>query len=273
MASAAGAPTVFLAGPKSEYIAPHGRLESWLIRRLARDVLTRDELTAAALRHQRIPAAYLGFWMMDAMTFSGETFGLPPDRPVVTVLAGSKPPAFDNLLLLLRAINGAAALVSPSPVALLAWAPHLSAARLRDTVAAAGGVWADDHRFRFAALDVIVTTEHYPDALKRATVVMGMAGGANEHAAGLGKPIVAFPGIGPQFTPRFLNEQQRLLGDVLVATTTWQDGARALARLLEDPEERERRGRAGIQRLGGTGAAVAVARRLLERLTPDRLSA
>jgi uncharacterized protein (TIGR03492 family) len=273
MASAAGAPTVFLAGPKSEYIAPHGRLESWLIRRLARDVLTRDELTAAALRHQRIPAAYLGFWMMDAMTFSGDTFGLPPDRPVVTVLAGSKPPAFDNLLLLLRAINGAAALVSPSPVALVAWAPHLSAARLRETVAAAGGVWADDQRFRFAALDVIVTTEHYPDALKRATVVMGMAGGANEHAAGLGKPIVAFPGIGPQFTPRFLNEQQRLLGDVLVATTTWQDGARALARLLEDPEERERRGRAGIQRLGGTGAAVAVARRLLERLTPDRLSA
>ena len=48
---------------------------------------------------------------------------------------------------------------------------------MRDTITAAGGAWADERRFRFAALDVIVTTQHYPDALKRATVVMGMAGG------------------------------------------------------------------------------------------------
>jgi uncharacterized protein (TIGR03492 family) len=84
---------------------------------------------------------------------------------------------------------------------------------------------------------------------------------------------VAFPGTGPQFTLRFLEEQQRLLGDVLVATPTWQDAARALARLLGDARERERRGQAGLQRLGGTGAAAAIARRLIDRLTLDRLSA
>jgi uncharacterized protein (TIGR03492 family) len=273
MASAAGAPTVFLAGPKSEYIAPHGPLERWLIRRLACDVLTRDERTAMAFRGWGIQAAYLGFWMMDAMTFSDETFGLPADRPVVTVLAGSKPPAFDNLVLLLRAISAAAASVSPPPAILVAWSPELPADRLRETVAAAGGDWVDDHRFRFDGLDAIVTRQHYADALRCATVVMGMAGGANEHAAGLGKPIVAFPGTGPQFTLRFLEEQQRLLGDVLVATPTWQDAARALARLLGDARERERRGQAGLQRLGGTGAAAAIARRLIDRLTLDRLSA
>ncbi len=273
MASAAGAPIVFLAGPKSEYIAPHSRLELWLIRRLACDVFTRDELTAMAFRRQGIPAAYLGFWMMDAMMFSEETFGLPPDRPVVTVLAGSKPPAFDNLVLMLRAISAAAVSVSPPPTMLVAWSPELPPARLRETVRGAGGVWVDDHRFRFDGLDATVTLRHYPDALRCATVVMGMAGGANEHAAGLGKPIVAFPGTGPQFTLRFLEEQQRLLGDALVATPTWQDAARVLARLLGDPRERERRGQAGIERLGGTGAAAAIARRLIDRLTLDRLSA
>lgn len=274
MASASGAPTVFLAGPKSEYIAPHGRLEAWLIRRLACDVLTRDEVTANALARAGIPAAYLGFWMMDAMAFSGETFGVAEGRPVVTVLPGSKPPAFQNLILLLRAISSATTrLPAPPPAVLVAWSPELSVAQLRDTVSGAGGVWADDVRFRFEALDVIVATEHYPDTLKRATVVMGMAGGANEQAAGLGKPVVAFPGAGPQFTPRFLAEQQRLLGDALVATADGEEAARALARLLADRDERERRARAGLERFGGTGASVAIARRLVDRLAASRLSA
>ena len=274
MASAAGGPTVYLVAPKSEYIAPHSRLEVWLIRRLACEVFTRDELTATALVHRGIKAQYLGFWPMDALTFTGETFGLPPDRPVVTLLAGSKPPAFDNLLLLLRAASGAAAAAAaPAPAVLVAWAPQLSPDRLRERVASAGGVWMDAGRFRFDGIDITVTTDRYADALRRATVVLGMAGGANEQAAGLGKPVVAFPGTGPQFTRRFLEEQQRLLGDALVATSNWQDAAATLAHLLGDPRERERRGQVGLRRLGGTGSAAAIARRLLDRLALDRPSA
>ncbi len=274
MASACAAPIVFLAGPKSEYIAPHSRLEVWLIRRLACDVLTRDEVTAQALARRGIPAAYLGFWMVEAMTFSEETFGLAGDRPVVTVLAGSRPPAYQNVVLLLRSVDLAASfLASPPPAVLVAWSPDLPVARLREAVTASGGLWTGDWRFRFGRVDVIVTTHHYPDALRCAAVVMGMGGGANEQAAGLGKPIVAFPGTGPQFTPRFLDEQQRLLGDALVATPDWQEGARALARLLDDRDERERRGRAGVERLGGGGVTAAIAERLLARLSSLRLTA
>ncbi|HYM90122.1 MAG TPA: hypothetical protein VEW91_00640, partial [bacterium] len=150
---------------------------------------------------------------------------------------------------------------------------HLSTDRLRRLVATGGGVWVDARRFRFDGIDVTVTTDHYADALRCATVVLGMAGGANEQAAGLGKPVVAFPGTGPQFTPRFLEEQQRLLGDALVATSTWRDAAQALATLLGDPRERERRGQVGLERLGGTGSAQAIAQRLLDRLALNRLSA
>jgi uncharacterized protein (TIGR03492 family) len=273
MASACAAPVVFLAGPKSEYIAPHSRLERWLIRRLACDVVTRDEFTAQAFARRGIPAAYLGFWMVDAMTFSDETFGLARDHPVVTVLAGSRPPALQNVVLLLRAIDLAASSLASPPAVLVAWSPDLSIAGLREAVTASGGIWTDGGHFRFGRVDVTVATHHYPDALRRAAVVMGMAGGANEQAAGLGKPIVAFPGTGPQFTPRFLEEQTRLLGDALVATADWQEGARALARLLGDREERERRGRAGVERLGGVGAAAAIAQRLLARLSTLRLTA
>jgi len=273
MASAAGGPIVYLEAPKSEYIAPHSWLERRLIRKLACEVFTRDQPTATGLARGGIRAQYLGYWAMDALRFSGETFGLAPGRPVVTLLAGSKPPAFDNLLLLLRAVREAAAPAVPPPAVLVAWAPHLSTDRLRGIVSTTGGVWVDARRFRLDGIDVAVTTDHYADALRCATVVLGMAGGANEQAAGLGKPVVAFPGTGPQFTPRFLEEQQRLLGEALVATSTWRDAARALAHLLGDPRERERRGRAGLERLGGTGSAHAIAERLLARLALTRSGA
>jgi uncharacterized protein (TIGR03492 family) len=97
-----------------------------------------------------------------------------------------------------------------------------------------------------------------------------MAGGANEHAAGLGKPVVAFPGTGPQFTPRFLREQQRLVGEALVAAADWREAAGHVARLLSDPTERARRGRAGLDRLGGSGASATIAARLVDRLSARR---
>ncbi len=266
MAAAAGGPTVYLALPKSEYIGPHSPLELWLIRRTASQVFTRDEVTAAALRRRGVPAQYVGFTLMDTLAPSGEAFGLPPERPVLTLLPGSKPAAFPNLVLLLRAA-AAAASRSPSAAVLVAWAPGLSRERLRATVDAAGGRWIDPHRFQFGGTEVAVTADHFADALARATVVLGMAGAAHEQAAGLGKPVVAFPGTGPQFTARFLEEQQRLLGDALVMTAGPDEAAQAVASLLGDPAERERRGRIGRERQGGPGGAAAIARYLLERLS------
>jgi uncharacterized protein (TIGR03492 family) len=267
MAALAGGPTIYLELPKSEYIAPHSAFELWTIRRRAAEVFTRDEVTAAALRRQGISAQYLGFTLMDTLAPSGETFGLPGDRPVLTLLPGSKPPAYANLGLLLRAAAAVAGRAPSTPAVLVAWAPNLSRERLRATVEASGGRWVDSQRFRLDGVEVRVTTDHFADALARATVVVGMAGAAHEQAAGLGKPIVAFPGTGAQFTARFLAEQKRLLGDALVVTASWQEAASAVADLLSNPEERERRGRIGRERQGEAGGAAAIARCLLERLS------
>jgi uncharacterized protein (TIGR03492 family) len=266
MAAAAGGPTVYLALPKSEYIAPHSPFELRLIRRLATHVFARDQVTADALRREGIEAEYVGFTLMDTLALTGETFGFSDGRPVVTILPGSKPPAFDNLVLLLRAMEQVAATHRPAPNALVAWAPALPRDRLRHAVETAGGRWRDDRHFTIGPLDVTVTSEHFADALARSTVVLGMAGAAHEQAAGLGKPIVAFPGRGPQFTAAFLAEQQRLLGDALLAARSPEDAADAVVRLLADPAERDRRGQAGRERQGGPGGAAAIARYLLSRL-------
>ncbi len=270
MAAAAGGPTVYLALPKSEYIGSHTALEVWMIRRAASQVFTRDETTAAALRHRGIPAQYVGFTLMDTLVTAGETFGLPPERPVLTLLPGSKPAAFENVILLLRA----AAAVPPAAAVsvLLAWAPNLSRDELRVRIEAGGGRWTGPDRFRFDSIEAVVTNEHFADALARATVVLGMAGGAHEQAAGLGKPVITFPGTGPQVTARFLEEQKKLLGDALVVTANPEDAARAVVTLLADPAERKRLGQVGRERQGGPGGAARIAHYLLERLNVATVS-
>ncbi len=266
MAAAAGGPTVYLALPKSQYIAAHTTVELWIIRRTACQVFTRDEVTASALTASGIPAQFVGFTLMDTLVTAGVTFGFPPDCPVLTLLPGSKPAAFENLILLLRAAAAAASHGAAASV-LVAWAPNLSRDDLRARIESSGGRWTGPDRFRFDSIEATVTSEYFADALARATVVIGMAGGAHEQAAGLGKPVVAFPGTGPQFTARFLEEQQQLLGDALVVTAGPEEAAQAVVSLLADPAERERRGRIGRERQGGPGGASAIARYLLERLS------
>ena len=148
MASLAGGPTVFLELPRSEYIGPHSPIELWLIRRHACQVFTRDEMTAAGLRRRGIRAQCLGFTGMDTLAPSGEAFGLAGDRQVIALLPGSKPAAYENAILLLRAAALAAGQSAPVPALLVAWAPNLPRAGLGDAVTAAGVVWLDPDRFR-----------------------------------------------------------------------------------------------------------------------------
>jgi uncharacterized protein (TIGR03492 family) len=108
-------------------------------------------------------------------------------------------------------------------------------------------------------------TRSFTDAANQATVVLGMSGTANEQAAGLGKPVVALPGPGPQFTRKFLALQARLLGEALVPAEGPEEAARAVLRLLANPEERARRGEAGRARMGPPGGADRLARWLVGR--------
>ena len=101
-------------------------------------------------------------------------------------------------------------------------------------------------------------------------VALGTAGTANEQAVGLGKPTVAFPTNGPQFTSSFARAQKRLLGDglILVANDTDQI-VQGLRRALT-PEAREAAKRAGLERMGTPGAANKIALEVLGKLASSR---
>lgn len=251
MAAAVSPRVPLVATADSVRICPFGRLARISLRRFASRVFTRDPDTAEALAAMGCRAEPVGAPMLDQLRLTGETFGLDPDASVVTLLPGSRRDAPHNVVPLAQA---AAAVHRDAPEArfLMALAPAVSAERVATLVAPAGVP--------------IVLTPLFADALSRATVVIGLAGTANEQAAGLGKPVVAFPGHSAQFGRHFLAAQHRLLGEALVPAATPRDAARAALALLRDPAERARRGEIGRTRMGPPGATRRVAARLLEML-------
>jgi uncharacterized protein (TIGR03492 family) len=262
MAALVRAPIVFIATAKSEYNEPHRWLERRLIRRHARIVFTRDLVTADVLRRAGLPAEYVGNPLMDTIGITGP--GRAPDstRPTVTILPGSRTDAYENLRPLLRLCEGVASHVGVAFVCALA--PGLDVARVRGVANALGWKTTDDD-LRHDRVAVHLTRA-FAEAVQAADVVVGLAGTANEQAAGLGKPVVTFIGPGSQVTRPFVALQKRLLGDALVAARDWQEAVGEVVRLLQDPSERARRGTAGRERMGQPGAVRKIALVILQWL-------
>lgn len=255
-------PRVFVSTARSDYISPHLRIETGLLARSCQLVLARDELTARSLVRRGVNALSVGNVMMDMLKPRGFTLGLEPGEPVLALLPGSRRDFADNLVALAgvaravkaeRPVQAVAALAGslPAPARLSGnW-------RLEPVGCCAEQAEGLDGWLVSGAGDVRIglTLNGFADLLQRADLALGLAGTANEQAAGLGKPVVSFPRPGVQYTRRFAERQKRLLGDALVLTSGPGEAARQVVRLLDDPEERRRRGEAGRSRMGPPGAA------------------
>lgn len=264
MAGLAAPRVAFVSTADSVRISPFGRLPRISLRRHARRIFARDSDTAQALVAQGLPAVAVGNVMMDLVHPVGERFSFPAHIQIVTLLPGSRGDAPENAALLARA---ARAIAEECDVRfLLALAPTVSADDItRALRAAAGGTTPVGEGIRIGPAEIHLTSA-FADAIQRASIVLGLAGTANEQAAGLGRPVVSFPGPGPQYGPAFLHDQHRLLGEALVPTSNWQEAALAAVRLLRSPEERERRGAVGRARMGSAGGAQRIAGALVEMI-------
>lgn len=262
MAARAGRPLVFVATAKSVYNEPYRPWERRLMRALTQRVYARDQATAEGLVQAHVPATWVGNPLMDTIPPGGDPPPLLPGRPVVTLLPGSRMEAYDNLPLLLPLCEAVGRQI---PVNFLcALAPTVDWGRMVNVARGAGWKAAGDEVTSAGA--AIRRTGEFGAALRAAVVVVGLAGTANEQAAGLGKPVVAFPGPGPQYTRRFMALQQRLLGDALVSTPGWREAADEVVRLLSDQDECRRRGESGRLRMGPPGAVQRIAAELAAML-------
>jgi len=86
-----------------------------------------------------------------------------------------------------------------------------------------------------------------------------MAGTAIEQAVGLGMPVVQLVGKGPQFTYRFAEAQQRLVGQAVLTCTKPEVAVTLIQRVLADPVYLEKCKVNGQERVGGAGGAEQIA--------------
>ena len=247
-------------------------------------VFSRDRFTAADLSTQlgrRVE--FLGNPFLDAVGVSAAP--LPSlSHPRVGLLPGSRlPEAVNNLALMLAMLLQLPRHPSRGPLGLAAalvkeiTVDHLTA------VAAQQGWHLERHRPRCpgaAALELVhgdlgveLYWGRFADVLHGSQLLVAMAGTATEQAVGLGKPILQMPGAGPQFTPRFAEAQQRLLGPAVFcgtgspgSVTNAKDTARLLTVLLQDGDVPTICLHTAHERIGHHGGSRAMAQAILGSL-------
>lgn len=237
---------------------------------------TRDRITCCNLRLHRVAASYGGNPMMDGLEEQPGDAAIRSAGPFVGLLPGSRPGEAQrnlaDMLLCLEAMQRQLAAPVHFEAAISAGLGLESFRRL-----ARSSGWQDlgDGRLMRGGAVVFLRTDNFNNVLHRADVLVAMAGTATEQAVGLGKPVIAFPGQGPQFTRRFARLQRQLLGEsvqiVEVAPARRPEAVARLAQsLLRDSERLLRIRSNGRERMGSAGGAAQIAEFVLNQL-PQRL--
>ncbi len=233
--------------------------ERWLMASgRCRAVFPRDALTARVLQRWAYPVFNLGNPMMD------DVAGLAPAEPTeltVLLLPGSRPlEAQANWRLLVQAATQVTSQRAPAPLRFLApIAPLLPLAPLEEALIAGGWNRERPGEFRYRQARLCLDQQSFPVFLRQAHLAIALAGTATEQFAGLGKPVITFPGPGPQFTARFARAQARLLGPSVTLVAGLEAVAPALEDLLHDPDRLQLVATNGPRRLGPPGASQRIA--------------
>ncbi|MEM9002433.1 MAG: lipid-A-disaccharide synthase-related protein [Cyanobacteria bacterium P01_F01_bin.86] len=239
-----------------------------------RVVVVRDDLTAQELRALGVSSVYTGNPMMDGLEPTASIDALRPPREdalTVVLLPGSRTPeAYANWQVILKCVAAVQRHFQPRWVHFLgAIAPALDLLELCPLLEAAGWQSLSGHPhpyFQQGNGSLLLTQTAYANCLHLADTAIAMAGTATEQFVGLGKPAFITPGQGPQFTPTFATLQTRLLGPSLTLVDNPDAMGTAMAQVLKNPDRLTAIHQNGLQRMGTTGAAAAIATALTEQL-------
>ncbi len=208
----------FMATAKSNRFMPHSWIERVMIKTIARKMYTRDEETAVALVQKGLSAVYLGNPMMEGLEPSGIPLDLPKGKKVIGILPGSREEAYANTRHILDIVEALYTKQPDSFAFVMAKAPSFDIRTLE--VNLKGSRWsitADDTAIQSSAIPCsLLITPHFADMLDASTLIIGLAGTANEQAVFKGKRVYCFEGFGPQSSSRRFLEQRKLMGDPIL---------------------------------------------------------
>jgi uncharacterized protein (TIGR03492 family) len=232
--------------------------------RKADAVFVRDADTAAALAPHGISASPANV-IVDLYAAENDAIDVPFD-PLLALFPGSREPAYEDAAMLAQVARGVAREM-PAAGSVISIAPGIDVKRMCAQLQACGLhiKQGNDARMPFSLYEgnreiVRAWTGSLGAMLRRASLVLGQAGTANEAAAAMGVPIVSFTRAGEKRRPWYRMRQMGLLGDaMLVADAEPQHGAAQVLALLRDVPRREHMGTIGRQRMGEGGGAARIA--------------
>ena len=245
--------------------------ERWLMSRdRCKAVFPRDSLTTEILQRWQIPAYDLGNPMMDGI--KTKKTAREEDRLDVLLLPGSRmPEAIHNWQQILLGVWWTIKALPEMQLEFkAAIAPGIDLKSF--VVHAAGQGWQVADRqsetiiLTNKARTLTLTQEHNREFFALTDLAIAMAGTATEQFVGLGKPVVIFPGIGPQFTPAFAEAQSRLLGCSILMVDNPTLAGTAIANVIKDEQLLEQIALNGKRRMGEAGAAQRIAECLQKTL-------
>ncbi|MCL2926971.1 MAG: lipid-A-disaccharide synthase-related protein [Trichodesmium sp. MAG_R01] len=110
---------------------------------------------------------------------------------------------------------------------------------------------------------LILNQQAFQEFIHQGDLAIAMAGTATEQFVGLGKPAIAIPGKGPQFTSTFAENQSRLLGISQILVKDPREVCGVVKSLLDNLEQRRLIAKNGVKRMGRSGAAKRIANFLI----------
>lgn len=284
-----GIPMFFVGCAKSAYYERgdgYSLLEKRLMRRCCSAIFPRDELTSTRLEKSGVANEFLGNPMMDGLELEIGSDLICSGEISIALLPGSRQDSVDNLLLLMAAASKISNRHEQSGQLRFTVAAHhmLPLGELRRGLAADATEWQEvsedapdaiaDNSLRFvhrSGSQVLVAKNRFSEFLHAASIVIGMAGTANEQAVGLGKPLVAVPSTGVQ-GGNYVRMKMKFFGDSAVMSENDPEIiAKVTLSLLRDDAACHRMALAGRERMGPPGASKAIADRIQDILNSQRI--
>lgn len=229
-------PFIFVGVNKSDYYKWFGYnytpWEKWALKKWCRQIFSRDEVTNKNLQKQGLPSVYIGNPLMDCVD-SSKFVKTKPNT--IGFLPGTREDATANMESFLEIINEIKTL-----------APDLSLQYLTAS--------------ELPLIPPPLINKPFEETISSSEIVIGLSGTGNEQTAGIGKPLISFPGKGIQYNKKFAKAQKQLLGQalMLLAANPRMVAIQALA-LMNNPEQRVYMGQIGKERMGQAGACSKIA--------------
>jgi hypothetical protein len=243
-----GCKFIFIGVNKSAYYKKlafnYTWLEKFLLKKYCMMTFTRDKLTEVSLQQFGIEAKYAGNPMMDLVravvrgkgsgTRKGNTIGFLP---------GTRNDASKNIEDFYR-IAGQINKADKKVKFILSIPHHLDKERL----------------LKMKSPVKMEMTSDFIKILSKSTVIIGLSGTGNEQAAGVGLPVISFPGRGAQYNHKFASGQKELLGEALMLLPRNSEIiAKEALSLLKSKTKKGKMAKAGISRMGEPGASRKIA--------------